>query len=433
MPDPVIVFTMVVTAYGYVMAIIAVLARQRLSRPAPRQEDNDLLFVLLVPALNEEKVIGTTLSSLLRLTGNFLVMMIDDASDDGTVETIRPFLADPRVMLLERPRAVARTGKGASLNAGFAEVLQLEEVGYYGADHVIVVVFDSDGRVDPKFLETVAPYFADPNTAGVQTAVRMYNAGQNLLTFWQHFEFIVWGEVLCRAKDWLGSATLGGNGQCVRLSALMDLGNDPWRPSLVDDLDLALRLLVRGWSLHFCPWVSVWQEAVPDIRRLIRQRSRWMQGHFASWNYLPEIARSELAVHTRLDLLIFLLLPASFVPIGIASVLSWVQFVAHLFTASGLHATDVLGWYVLGFAMAPLSMWAWRQTTDQPTLWRTIRVCHVYVFYSFVWFMAALVASWNVLRVQRSWAKTSRVGLSAFSRAESNVLPFENAISHQVT
>jgi 1,2-diacylglycerol 3-beta-glucosyltransferase len=428
MPDPVIVFTVMVTVYGYVMAVIAIVARHRLPGRGQRQTSDDLLFVLLVPALNEEKVIGTTLASLLRLTGNFLVMVVDDASDDGTVDAILPFLSDPRVMLLERPRAVARTGKGASLNAAFAEVLQLDEVQYYGPDNVIVVVFDSDGRVDPEFLEAVTPYFAEPNTAGVQSAVRMYNAGQNLLTFWQHFEFIVWGEVLCRAKDWLGSATLGGNGQCVRLSALAGLGAQPWRASLVDDLDLALRLLVQGWRVHFCPWVSVWQEAVPDMRRLVRQRSRWMQGHFASWSYLPDILRSHLPLHTRLDLLVFLLLPASFVPVGIASIFSWGQFVTHLFNAADLHALDIVVWYVLGFTMAPLSMWAWRQTTDQPTLWRTVRVCHLYVFYSFVWFMAAMVACWNVLRVQRSWAKTSRVGLPALSRYEPNVLPVEGAV-----
>jgi 1,2-diacylglycerol 3-beta-glucosyltransferase len=66
--------------YGYALAAIS--ARM----PSKGAGGTDgLFFVLLVPALNEEQVIGRTISSLLKLRGNFLVLVIDDASDDGTV------------------------------------------------------------------------------------------------------------------------------------------------------------------------------------------------------------------------------------------------------------------------------------------------------------------------------------------------------------
>jgi cellulose synthase/poly-beta-1,6-N-acetylglucosamine synthase-like glycosyltransferase len=414
MIDTVIVLTIVVTVYGYLMAAVAVFAVHRAPRCASRQAAAaDLLFVLLVPALNEEQVIGKTLTSLLRLVGMFIVMVIDDASDDGTLAAIQPFLKDPRVLLLERPRAVARTGKGASLNAAFAEIQRLDVVRDYPADRVIVVVFDSDGQVDPHFLQAVGPYFDDPTVAGVQSAVRMYNAHQNLLTFWQHFEFIVWGEALCRAKDWLGSATLGGNGQCVRFSALASLGPDPWQPSLVDDLDLALRLVLRGWRLRFCPSVAVWQEAVPDLRRLVRQRSRWLQGHLACWCYVVPLLRSRAPLRARLDLLALLLLPATFVPIGLSSVGSWGVFLLGL----GLHfgswsPVDLLVWYALGFATVPVALVAWGRV-ERPRPWRLLLHSHLFAFYSFIWFLAGLGACWNVLLARRSWAKTSRVGLQS--------------------
>jgi cellulose synthase/poly-beta-1,6-N-acetylglucosamine synthase-like glycosyltransferase len=239
----------------------------------------------------------------------------------------------------------------------------------------------------------------------------MYNAHQNLLTFWQHFEFIVWGEALCRAKDWLGSATLGGNGQCVRFSALACLGPDPWQPSLVDDLDLALRLVLRGWRLRFCPSVAVWQEAVPDLRRLVRQRSRWLQGHLACWCYVVPLLRSRAPLRARLDLLALLLLPATFVPIGLSSVGSWGVFLLGL----GLHfgswnPVDLLVWYALGFATVPVALVAWGRV-ERPRPWRLLLHSHLFAFYSFVWFLAGLGACWNVLLARRSWAKTSRVGL----------------------
>ena len=190
---------------------------------------------------------------------------------------------------------------GAALNAGYAEVRRLGLADVYGEDNVIVAVFDADGSVQPDFLDAVAPYFADPRTAGVQTAVRMYNAHRNLLTFWQNLEFVVWGELFSCAKDRLGSATLGGNGQFVRLAALRSLGDEPWRASLTEDLDLSMRLVLQGQRIRFCPATAVWQEAVPSLRPLVRQRSRWLQGHLVCWEYLPRVLRASLPLTTRLD------------------------------------------------------------------------------------------------------------------------------------
>src|SRR5262249_13894601 len=77
-----------VTAYGYLMAALSLFSAR--TRNVVDDESDELFFVLLVPALNEEQVIARTLSSLLALDGNFLALVIDDASDDGTVAAITP-------------------------------------------------------------------------------------------------------------------------------------------------------------------------------------------------------------------------------------------------------------------------------------------------------------------------------------------------------
>ena len=94
------IIVLFVALYGYALAALAT----RSSEPRPGDAlDSGLLFVLLVPALNEEQVISRTLSSLLRLRGNFIVLVIDDDSDDGTAEAVQPFLQNPRVRLLRQP------------------------------------------------------------------------------------------------------------------------------------------------------------------------------------------------------------------------------------------------------------------------------------------------------------------------------------------
>ena len=152
------------------------------------------------------------------------------------------------VTLIERSGSESRIGKGAASNYGFREAVHVERgppvrTQRTSSSSSLIPI----RKVPPDFLEEVGPYFRDRRVVGVQTAVRMYNAGVNRLTFWQHLEFVCgWTRVFSRAKDRLGSATLGGNGQCVRLSSLQWLGDEPWRPSLTEDLDLSLRLMVAG-------------------------------------------------------------------------------------------------------------------------------------------------------------------------------------------
>jgi 1,2-diacylglycerol 3-beta-glucosyltransferase len=397
-------FIVLIAIYVYALALIS--TWEKTGRDL---QSDELFFVLVVPALNEERVIGRTIASLLELRGNFLALVIDDGSDDETVAAVTPFLADPRLRLLEQPLEQARRGKGHALNAAYATIVRLGLTDErYGPENVITVVFDADTMVESDFLHTVAPYFRDPTVAGVQSAVRMYNADRNLLTLWQHLEFAIWGKFFCRAKDRLGSATLGGNGQCVRLSALSELGSEPWRASsLTEDLDLSLRLLSRGWRLRFCHSVAVWQEAVPRLRALVRQRSRWLQGHVVCWQHLPTLLRSRLPVVARLELLLFLVLPAVVMPIGLVSVINWLV-VLFFKDWDGLNVVSLLICYVLGFGIAPLVMAAWKPL-DKPGLLRTLVHAHLFVLYFFVWFAAGVVVYWHVLLGRRAWLKTGRV------------------------
>ncbi len=416
-----------IVVYVYTLAVVSTRARS-----SGDGEANELFFVLLVPALNEEQVIERTMTSLLALRGNFLILVIDDASDDGTVAALAPFLADSRVQLLQQPSEQARQGKGHALNAGYVAVQRLGLAEYYDPENVITVVFDADTRVQPDFLDAVAPYFRDPNVAGVQSAVRMYNARQNVLTLWQHLEFAVWAKVFCQAKDYLGSATLGGNGQCVRFAALSSLGGEPWQASsLTEDLDLSLRLLTRGWRLRFCPSTAVRQEAVSRFGALLRQRSRWLQGHVVCWQYLPTLLRSSLPIFARLELLFFLLLPALFLPIGIGSFFNWLTLLI-FFNWDGWNLANLLSWYVLGFGLAPLVMVAWKQI-ERTNLWRLIFHSHFFVLYSLVWFITSLLVYWNVLLGRRAWVKTGRVATSPLGGAQRRPpgaypAPFEAAL-----
>ena len=392
------VLVLVVAAYAYLLAVVG-----RGARIPTQPPTQPLLFIILVPCLNEGAVIGRTIASLAALAGRHHVVVVDDDSNDGSQDVIRGF-PGWQVTLVERTGTDSRIGKGAALNDGLREALSWGILSLYPRDRIVVAVFDSDSLVSPDFLQRVTPYFADPGVVGVQSGVRMFNAGQNLLTYWQHLEFVLWARIFSRAKDRIGSATLGGNGQCVRLSALLALGPRPWRASLTEDLDLSLRLILNGGRIRFCGEAIVYQEALAHLRPLIRQRARWMHGHLVNWEHVTSVLRSPVPLRARLDLVLLLLLPAALGPVAIATVEGWRTFIASL---GDLSFGPLIAWYVLVFAPAPLMTWALRRE-GAISRREAVFQAHRFLAYTMFWTVAAARAVWRILRGDRSWAKTSR-------------------------
>ena len=129
-----------------------------------------------------------------------------------------------QVWLLSRKAPDARQGKGEALNAAIRFLTSSGRLAGRDPDQVIVVVVDADGRLDPHAVTAVSPYFADPMVGAVQIGVRINNRGSSRLARMQDMEFVIYTEVFQRGRRHLGSVGLGGNGQFMRLSALLSLG-----------------------------------------------------------------------------------------------------------------------------------------------------------------------------------------------------------------
>ncbi|MBD0842622.1 MULTISPECIES: glycosyltransferase [unclassified Streptomyces] len=387
------------------------LSRRRIRRT--RTERRERFYVFLLACLNEEKVLSESLARITSLpAGNFMALVIDDASDDRTSEIA--LAADPdRVRLHRRTLPDARRGKGAALNDGVRHLRRSGLLAGHHPDDVIVCVVDADGRLDPHVVQSVDPYFDDPRTGAVQVCVRMYNRGQGLLARMQDMEFVVYGDVFQSARRFIGSVGMGGNGQFMRLSALDTLdGEGPWSDSLTEDLDLGVRLIAKGWTNQHCTTASVSQQAVLSLRRLVRQRSRWFQGHLQSAGLVPLILRDvptrpalDLLYHLSSPVLILLtsLLPMSFlVAVGattVASVQGGEVLVSPLW---------LLGPYLLSFTAAYAYGFVYAKRERDLGLVRSVLLAHVFVFYGYIWFAAGWWGFWRMLTGKRTWLKTAR-------------------------
>lgn len=385
-------------------------SQQMLRTVAPEEAVSDIIFV--IPCLNEERVLRASLDRLVALQHPRLhVLVVDDGSDDGTADIAMSY-PDVRIHLLRRELPEARQGKGEALNAAVRHIRSGAVTPGAQSEDVVVCVVDADGRLEAHVLDEVLPRFADPQLGAAQIGVRINNRDKNLLARMQDVEFVLYTEVFQRGRRHFGSVCLGGNGQFVRLSALYGLGPSPWSRSLSEDLDLGVRLLLDGWETEFCHRTSVHQQGLEDVRRWVKQRARWFQGHLQSWTLVPWVLNN-LNGARRVDLLYhltspFLLLVTSFLSIAF---LLWIVAVG-LGVAVG-NAEFSPWWlsaYLIAFGPALLfGVVYWRSERDQgQRLWHAVLLMHLYVAYSLLWYAAGWRATVRSLTGRTSWAKTDR-------------------------
>jgi 1,2-diacylglycerol 3-beta-glucosyltransferase len=395
-----------------------VASRRHRGLPPPAPE---LFFVFLMPCLDEELVIEASLRRLLALPGsNFAVLVIDDGSEDRTAELARRFDRE-RVWLLQRRAPECRQGKGKALNAGYRYLQHSGLLEGRAADDVVVVVVDADGRIEPNALVEVAPYFHAPEVGAVQIGVRMYNAAEGLLARLQDVEFVTFTEIFQLARTRLGTAGMGGNGQFNRLSALQSLGHEPWSDCLTEDLELGLRLLVGGWQTAFCSTTWVSQQAVTSPRRLVRQRSRWFQGHLQCWKQLRSLLTSSMPMQAVADLVHHLLAPALLLALSVAGAI-FVGSAARMLVVApatlatwlvGAHGSRLLVGYGLAFGLTwPFGYVYWLRER-RLGLARSVGLAHLYALYSYLWVPAGWLAVSRIVRRQGGWLKTGRTSEAA--------------------
>lgn len=288
---------MIVGALGALMVLAGTLTRA--SRPAGPLFPRPFVGVI-VPAKDEEAVIEATVRRLCALDypdagrAHFEVIVVDDRSTDRTGEILDRLASELPIKVVQTPPG--SMGKAAALNLGITRTRA-----------EIIAVFDADARVAPDFLQRMVPHLAGSNVGGVQSQRRLYNARQNLLTRIQDDEYRLFYHPLQRARRALGGmVSFSGNGLLLRREALDDVGG--WNEeALTEDIDLSVRFHLAGWEIRYCEEAVVWEEAVPRLAHLMRQRVRWFEGATRCLgDHLPAILFGGVSLFKRIDMLIFL-------------------------------------------------------------------------------------------------------------------------------
>ncbi|GGK39750.1 hypothetical protein GCM10010124_35460 [Pilimelia terevasa] len=377
-------------------------------------------FWIVVPALNEQVVVGNTVAAALSLVSPVgtlsRVLVVDDGSDDNTPHILAG-ISHPRLHVLRRDLPDARRGKGEALNAAYRWITARAVAEGVDPDRVVLGIIDGDGQGSRNILIEVSRKLRDARVGAVQCQVRIRNRHEMLGTV-QDLEFGAIVSAFQTMRDRLGTVGLGGNGQFTRLSALQTLGDAPWSACLVEDLELGLRLHLSGHSIRYTSRAAVTQQAVVDVRRLVRQRTRWAQGNIQCARYLGRLCTARrLSPAARAEMLHYLLSPwlnalmmlvmlvlagAGTVGLCVGEPLPYLRTWADLATTAAL-------W--LGATYLPGVIWSLvhrRRLGDQP-LWLLLSSAAAYPAFLLMCLVATYRAVFRQATGRQTWAKTERL------------------------
>jgi cellulose synthase/poly-beta-1,6-N-acetylglucosamine synthase-like glycosyltransferase len=231
----------------------------------------DFPFVsVIVPAKNEERVIGRLLKTLLNLDypkSKMEILVVDDDSVDKTGQICSEISKrNPGQIRVFRRNSCST--KAGALNFGLKH-----------ARGDLVATFDADSLPESDVLINVAKYFKDPVIAGVQGTIFCSNSEENMLTRFLSLERAIQYEVYQNGKDCLGLfVSLNGTCQFIRRSILEELGG--WNEkSLAEDMELSLRLAEQDYKVRYASDVRTYEETPNGILGVVNQRTRWFRGN----------------------------------------------------------------------------------------------------------------------------------------------------------
>ncbi len=399
-------YQFVLTVFGYVNYVKSLnrkLAIDRMTFDFPS-------CTILIPAHNEEKVIGATIAAMLRLEypkDRLSILVINDGSTDATREIILAAAGrDSRVRLFDVPEGEGGRGKSRALNLAMTQVQ---------AD--VVAVYDADNTPDRNALRYLVAQLLENSELGAALGkFRTVNKDVNLLTRFINIETLSFQSML-QAGRWQmhNIATLPGTNFVVWTWLIRQLNG--WdEEALTEDSELSIRIYQEGYKIKFVPYAVTYEQEPQSWSVWVRQRVRWVRGNnYVLGKFLKHI-RQFRSKRLMFDVLYTLSLYYVFFVAIVISDLLFIVSAANLVTIS-LPGPYTFVWIMAFFLFLGETMLAISYDGEDRLKHIPVLIL-MYFSYCQLWIYIVIKALWieYVKKEKRTWDKTVRFDVDARSQ-----------------
>ena len=282
---------------------------------------------VIVPAYNEEKVIETTIKSLLSTDyPDKEIIVVDDGSKDNTLTIASQFKDQIKVIHKENG------GKASALNQGLLYVTG-----------EIVTIVDADTIIGHSSLKHIARSMAAENVAAVAGNIKIRNK-INWLTWCQSLEYLSGIQIMRRGLDYFGAITIVPGALGAFKKKKLEEAGTYHKETLVEDFDATMKVLRSGMIVNGSNKSTAYTQAPQSIMDFYKQRKRWYRGN------LQVLKRhSDVLLNPRfgyLHKLSYPLMAIHMLVIPFASLLVWGFAIYQLVLGEYLFVAYTLGLYI---------------------------------------------------------------------------------------
>lgn len=255
----------ILTFYQFIYLVIGVFSKKTTFKETNIKKK----YAIIIPARNEELVIGHLIDSLKLQTYNqdlLTIFVVADNCSDNTASIAQKHGA----IVYERFNNEKRR-KGWALQYLFKQIEK--DYGIESFDGYIF--FDADNLVDKNFVHEINKAFVEKGDMIVgYRNVKNFDTNFVSSAYGIHFYRSIVAYHRPRQKLNLGTH-LAGTGYVIDSKHLKDGWN---YHTLTEDTELTIKLSAKGFKIRFCEDAIFYDEQPTNLMVAFRQRKRWTKG-----------------------------------------------------------------------------------------------------------------------------------------------------------
>lgn len=288
-------FFIILAIYQLIICIVG-LTKKKINKDYIYKEHR---FMAVIPAHNEENVIGDILISLKKQNYNnelIDIYVIADNCTDKTAQIAKKYGA----FVYERFDNEKKS-KGYALEWFFNQILDNKP-----DDYDAFCVFDADNIVSPNFFIEM-----NKKLCGGEKIVQGYRDIKNAGDTWITANYALFYWVMNRCYHYsrykLGlSPLINGTGFMVAMSVLKE--TDGWHSNTItEDIEFSLKSIARGYKIGWAQDAIVYDEQPLGFKQSWTQRLRWSVGHIQCVKeYFSALSKQKNITPTMIDAAIYI-------------------------------------------------------------------------------------------------------------------------------